>query len=209
MARHTGPVCRLCRREGTKLFLKGDRCVGAKCAIDRRTYPPGQHGQSRRSKPSTYGLQLREKQKAKRTYGVLERQFRRYFQRATRLRGVTGTLLLTLLERRLDTVVHRMGFAASQAAARQLVRHGSVTVNGRKINIPSFQVSVGDIVALKEKARTLPAVVASLEAHQRRQPLHWLETKYDTFEGRLLALPARVDIPVQVNEQMIVELYSK
>jgi small subunit ribosomal protein S4 len=209
MARYTGPVCRLCRREGMKLFLKGDRCVGPKCSFDRQGYPPGQHGQSRRGKMSTYGLQLREKQKAKRTYGILERQFRRYFQRATRLRGVTGTLLMTLLERRLDNVVYRLGFAPSRSAARQLVRHGHINIDDRRTNIPSYQVDVGQRVTVREDARQVPDVVASLEAQSRRQSLSWLEIDIEKFEGRLLALPSREDIPVQINEQMIVELYSK
>jgi small subunit ribosomal protein S4 len=209
MARHTEAVCRLCRREGMKLFLKGDRCLGSKCAIERQNYPPGQHGQTRKSKMSTYGKQLREKQKAKRTYGVLERQFRRYFQRASRLRGVTGTLLMQILETRLDNLVFRMGFAQSRAQARQLVRHGHVTVNGRKVNIPSFQPKVGQVISLKDHARQLPVVAAAVESQRRRQPQHWLQVNLDAFEGKMLALPAREDIPTQVTEQMIVELYSK
>jgi small subunit ribosomal protein S4 len=209
MARYTDAVCRLCRREGVKLFLKGERCLGPKCAIERSNYPPGQHGQGRRGKMSTYGLQLREKQKAKRIYGVLERQFRRYYAQANRMRGVTGALLMTLLEQRLDNIVYRLGFAPSRSAARQLVRHGHVRVNGRKVNIPSFQVGVGDAVSIKEKSRQLPIVVQSVEAQQRRQPLHWLEINFETFEGKILNLPQREDIPTEVNEQMIIELYSK
>ena len=209
MARYTGAVCRLCRREGMKLFLKGDRCIGPKCSFDRQGYPPGQHGQSRRGKMSTYGLQLREKQKAKRTYGVLERQFRRYFHRANRLRGVTGTLLMTLLEQRLDNIVYRLGFGASRAAARQLVRHGHITIDGRKVSIPSYQVSVGQTIAVRERSRQNVGVTAALEAQARRPALTWLETSAEEFQGRLLAVPQREDIPVQINEQMIVELYSK
>lgn len=208
MARYRGPVCRLCRREGVKLYLKGQRCIGPKCALERQAYPPGQHGQGR-SKLSTYGLQLREKQKAKRYYGILERQFRRHFRDAARMRGVTALSLLQILERRLDNIVYRLGFAPSRAAARQLVRHGHITVDGRKVNIPSYLVDVGQTIAVRERSRQLRIITESLEAHSRRQPLHWLETNPETFSGRLLALPQREDIQLPVKERMIVELYSK
>jgi small subunit ribosomal protein S4 len=192
-----------------QLELKGLRRERGKDSFDSRSFPPGQHGQARRSKMSTYALQLREKQRAKYFYGILERQFRRYFQRATRLRGVTGHNLMQLLERRLDNIVMRIGLAPTRPAARQLVTHGHITVNGRKVNRPSFQVSAGDIVAVKEKSRPLPIVAEGLDLLSRRQPLSWLETDPDKFEGRVLALPRREDIPVLINEQMIVELYSK
>ena len=208
MARYTDAKCRLCRREGEKLFLKGSRCVTAKCAIDRQNYPPGQHGQSRQ-KVSTYGQQLREKQKTKRIYGVLERQFRRYFAMAAGLRGVTGTLLLQLLERRLDNMCYRVGIGASRAQARQFIRHGHVMVDGRRVNIPSFLLKPGMRISISEKTRGFAPVAANLaEAATRSRP-SWVEWNPETFEGGILALPSREDIPVKVNEQMIVELYSK
>ena len=209
MARYRGAACRLCRREGEKLYLKGERCVGNKCAVERKSYPPGEHGQSRRRKLSTYGLQLREKQKAKRVYGVLERQFRRYFEQADRYRGMTGTVLLQLLERRLDNVIYRLGFAPSRAAARQLVCHGHVCLDGHKVDIPSYSVKPGQEIAIKEGMKTNPIVQAGLAAAEKRERLQWLTCSPETLSGRLVNVPAREEIPLLLNEQMIVELYSK
>ena len=208
MARYTDAKCPLCRREGEKLFLKGSRCLTAKCAIDRQNYPPGQHGQSRQ-KLSTYGQQLREKQKAKRLYGILERQFRRYFAIADRYRGVTGTVLLQLLERRLDNIVYRLGIASSRAQARQFVRHGHILVNGRRVNIPSYLLKPGERVSLSEKARTIKLIADNLEEASRRTRPVWIDCTPEAFEGGILAIPSREDIPVALNEQLIVELYSK
>ncbi|MEE9384223.1 MAG: 30S ribosomal protein S4 [Nannocystaceae bacterium] len=209
MARYIGPVCRLCRREDTKLFLKGDRCHSDKCGYERRQYPPGQHGQGRRRRPSDYGQQLREKQKVKRMYGLLEKQFRGYYNKATRMKGVSGENLLSLLERRLDNVAIRCGFSASHAEARQLVRHGHFTVNGRKVDIPSFQLRVGDIVEVREKSRKIQKVADAL-ANVDRSPLpEWIELDRDAFKGTVTALPARSDVAAEIDEQLIVELYSK
>lgn len=208
MARYTGPSCRLCRRENTELFLKGDRCYTDKCAIKRRNYPPGQHGQGR-SKTSDYGVQLREKQKVKRMYGLLEKQFRGYFERADRMKGVTGTNLLTLLERRLDNVVYRLGFASSRAESRQLVSHGHFTLNGRKATIPSMQVKTGDRVELREKSQKVAQINESLDAVVRRGIPQWLELERDAFKGTVKVLPVREDISTPIQEQLIVELYSK
>lgn len=208
MARYTGPSCRLCRRENTELFLKGDRCYTDKCAIKRRNYPPGQHGQGR-SKTSDYGVQLREKQKVKRMYGLLEKQFRGYFERADRMKGVTGTNLLTLLERRLDNVVYRLGFASSRAESRQLVSHGHFTLNGRKATIPSIQVKTGDRVELREKSQKVAQINESLDAVVRRGIPQWLELERDAFKGTVKVLPVREDITTPIQEQLIVELYSK
>lgn len=208
MARYTDAKCRLCRRQGEKLFLKGERCFTAKCAIDRRNYAPGQHGQNR-SKVSTYGQQLREKQKAKRIYGLLERQFRRYFSVADRYRGVTGTVLLQLLEQRLDNLVYRLGIGASRNQARQLVRHGHILVDGRKVNIPSYRVKVGQEIAIRENSRTNALIVSNLEQADSRGRLAWLEWNPEAMTGRLLDVPSREQIPVTVKEQLIVELYSK
>ena len=208
MARYTDAVCRLCRREGQKLFLKGDRCYTDKCAITRRAYAPGQHGQGR-SKASEYGTQLREKQKAKRYYGVLESQFRGYFDMAIKRKGKTGENLLSILETRLDNVVYRLGFAMSRAEARQLVRHGHFTVNGRKVNIPSFLVKPGMIITLKESSRSLDKFKAVIEANSFRQPPKWLDYNADAFTATVTALPAREDIDLPIEEQLIVELYSK
>lgn len=208
MARYTDAVCRLCRREGEKLFLKGSRCVSSKCAVDKRAYPPGQHGQARQ-KLSTYGQQLREKQKTKRIYGVLERQFRRYFVMADRFRGLPGTVLLQLLERRLDNIVYRLGIASSRPQARQLVRHGHIHVNGRQVNIPSFLVKAGFEISLPESSRNFSVITANLENASGQERLPWLEWNPETFTGKLLAIPSREDIPTAVNEQLIVELYSK
>lgn len=191
-----------------ELFLKGDRCYTDKCALKRRNYPPGQHGQGR-SKTSDYGVQLREKQKVKRLYGLLEKQFRSYFGRADRMKGVTGANLLSLLERRLDNVVYRLGFASSRAESRQLVRHGHFTLNGRKATIPSMQVKAGDLVDLREKSRTVASISDSLDAVVRRGVPQWLELDRDAFRGTIKALPVREDIVTPIQEQLIVELYSK
>jgi len=208
MARYRQSVCRLCRREAMKLFLKGDRCFTNKCAIERRNFPPGQHGK-RRSKILGYGIQLREKQKVKRFYGILEDQFRLTFQKAERMRGVTGENLLSLLERRLDNVVHRLGFAASRTQARQLVRHGHVRVNGRKVNVPSYVVGAGAVVSVKEKSRKNPLIVGAVETAKGRGIPAWLELNAVEFEGKVVALPKREDVALPVNEKLIVELYSK
>lgn len=208
MARYTGPSCRLCRRENMELFLKGDRCYTDKCAIKRRNYPPGQHGQGR-SKTSSYGVQLREKQKVRRIYGLLEKQFRSYFAEADRLKGVTGETLLSLLERRLDNVVYRLGFASSRSESRQLVRHGHFTLNGKKVDIPSIQTKVGDVIELREKSKKITSINDALEAVVRRGIPQWLELDRDAFKGNLRALPLREDITTPIQEQLVVELYSK
>jgi small subunit ribosomal protein S4 len=208
LARYTGPSCRLCRRENMELFLKGDRCYTDKCAIKRRNYAPGQHGQSR-SKTSSYGVQLREKQKVRRIYGILEQQFRGYFAEADRMKGVTGETLLSLLERRLDNVVYRLGFASSRTESRQLVRHGHFTLNGRKVNIPSIQLKSSDVVELREKSRKIASIVDALDAVVRRGIPQWLELDKDAFKGTLKGLPVREDITTPIQEQLIVELYSK
>ena len=212
MARYRGPVCRLCRREGMKLFLKGDRCFKASCPIEKRgTQPPGQHGRNtRRAKLIGYGEQLREKQKVKRIYGMLEGQFRLYFERASRMKGVTGENLLSLLERRLDNAVYRLGFATSRPQARQLVNHGHITVNGRKVNIPSFQVKSGDEIGIVEGSRSnLHIQTAFQTASGRGRPV-WLEVvSNENMSGRVVALPRREDVGFPINEQLIVELYSK
>lgn len=208
MARYTGPSCRLCRRENMELFLKGERCYTDKCAIKRRNYPPGQHGQGR-AKVSDYGTQLREKQKVRRIYGVLEKQFRSFFAEAERMRGVTGENLLFLMERRLDNIVYRLGFASSRTEARQLIRHGHFTLNGRKVNIPSIQGKVGDVVELREKSRKVSSINESLEAVVRRGVPQWLELEKDAYRGVIKTLPVREDITMPIQEQLIVELYSK
>lgn len=208
MARYTDSVCRLCRRENLKLFLKGERCYTDKCAIERRNYPPGQHGQGR-PKFSEYSIQLREKQKVKRIYGLLEKQFRRTFAHANRIKGITGETLLTLLERRLDNVAYRLGFASSRAEARTLVRHGHILVNGRKTNIPSYTVRAGDVISVKERSRQLGRVVAAMEGAQRRGVPDWAEVDREAVSGRIKILPARGDITMPINEKLIVELYSK
>lgn len=208
MARYTGPVCRLCRREGTKLYLKGDRCLSEKCSFDRRPYPPGQHGQGR-LRPSDYRDQLREKQKVKRIYGLLEKQFRLYFQRADRMKGVTGETLLSLLERRLDSTIYRLGFASSRSEARQLVRHNHFTVNGRKVNIPSFSVRPGDVVEVKERSRKVARIVSAVEAADRRPRPSWLEMEKKSWKGTVKGAPVREELTLPINEQLIVELYSK
>lgn len=209
MARYNGPVCRLCRREGMKLFLKGDRCFKEKCAIERRGYPPGQHGQRRSRRMQGYGIQLREKQKVKRIYGVLESQFRTYFKEADRRKGITGENLLVMLERRLDNVVFSLGFASSRAQARQLVRHGHVQVDERKTTIPSYQVRQDQLVSVKEKSRKNDFIRQSLDTVRGRGVPAWLELDADNYTGRVVALPTREDIKLPIEEQLIVELYSK
>ncbi|QXM07338.1 30S ribosomal protein S4 [Crassaminicella indica] len=206
MARYTGPSCRLCRREGQKLYLKGERCYSDKCAVSRRAYAPGQHGQGRK-KLSNYGLQLREKQKAKRYYGLLETQFRTYFEKAEKMQGITGENLLSILETRLDNVVYRMGFAASRKEARQLVRHGHFTVNGKKVDIPSFLVSVGDVIKVREKSAKSPKFKAMTEAATNVPK--WVEVNAESLEGKVVSLPTREDIDIPIAEHLIVELYSR
>ncbi len=209
MARYRDAVCKLCRREGTKLFLKGDRCFTEKCAVEKRAYPPGEHAQGRRGKLSEYGSQLREKQKLRRIYGVLERQFAVYFDRATRTQGITGEVLLQLLERRLDNILYRMGFAPSRPAARQLVRHGHIRVNGRKVNIPSYRLRAGDKITIKESTTQLPVVQEALKGADMRPKVPYLDVDRNRCEGTFLSIPARADIPTPIEEQLIVELYSK
>ncbi|MBK35329.1 MAG: 30S ribosomal protein S4 [Gemmatimonadetes bacterium] len=209
MARYTGPNCKLCRREGVKLFLKGERCYLDKCAVDRRSYPPGQHGQNQRRKPSEFALQLREKQKAKRQYGVLESQFRGYYKESARRRGVTGETLLQMLEARLDNVVYRLGFAPSRKSARQLVRHGHITVSDKRVDIPSFQVASGDRIQLREKSRQLALVHDSLKRMGEGRQVPWLAVDKVNLSGEFLEPPKREDIPTAVEEHLIVELYSK
>jgi len=208
MARYTGPVCRLCRRDGMKLFLKGTRCDTPKCAIERRDSPPGQH-QARRGKQTDYGVHLREKQKVKHYYGVLERQFRRYFERAERTKGNTGDVLMTLLERRLDNIVHRLGFGLSRAAARQLVNHGHVTVNGKRVDVPSYLVRVGDVIRIKNRSKSIDLARAALEEHPRQTPDFLSVTGAEIPEGVVGRLPAADDVSIPVQTQLIVELCSR
>jgi len=208
VARYTDSVCRLCRREGLKLFLKGERCYTDKCAIERRNYPPGEHGQGR-VRFSEYAVQLREKQKVKRMYGLLERQFRRYFEMAERSRGITGEALLQLLERRLDNMIYRMGFATSRAEARQLVRHGHFAVNGRTVNIPSFLLKSGHVITVREGSRNVARIQEALAQAERRGVPDWLEVQREAFTGRVKALPTRADLTMPINEKLVVELYSK
>jgi len=208
LARYRGSVCRLCRRETQKLYLKGDRCYSDKCAVERRAYPPGQHGQGR-SKLSDYGLQLREKQKVKRMYGLAEKQFHLTYVKAARMRGVTGHSLLQLLETRLDNVVYRLGFANSRSQARHWVRHGHFTINGRRVNVPSLKVKVGDVVSVREKSREVDQLKQAMEAVARRQVPAWLELDLAAFQGSIKALPAREDMIMPMQEQLIVELYSR
>jgi len=210
MARYHGPVCRLCRREGMKLFLKGERCHTEKCAIEKRNFVPGQHGKDRKSKIQGYGLQLREKQKARRYYGVLEGYFRNVFEKASGMKGVTGDNMLSMLESRLDNVVLRAGFATSRAQARQLVRHGHVSVNGRRTNIPSFQAKPGDTVEVVEKSRKVTSIIASRDATAHYPSPNWLDVDRENFKARVTQSPKREDlVQIQLNEQLIVELYSK
>jgi small subunit ribosomal protein S4 len=209
LARYTGAACRLCRRENLKLFLKGDRCYTDKCGFERRSYAPGQHGQRRGGKISDYGVQLREKQKVKRIYGVLEKQFRTYYFKADRQKGITGTNLLVLLERRLDNIVYRMGFASSRDQARQLVRHSHFTVNDRKVNIPSYSVRIGDVIEVREKSRAIASVLEAMETVVRREIPPWVEVDAGKFRGIVKAFPNREELTMPINEQLIVELYSK
>ncbi|MBZ5563954.1 MAG: 30S ribosomal protein S4 [Acidobacteriia bacterium] len=209
MARYREAVCRLCRREGTKLFLKGQRCLTDKCAIEKRNFAPGQHGKARRPKLIGYGLQLREKQKVRRVYGILEDQFRAYFEKAARSKGMTGENLLLMLERRLDNVVYRLGFATSRAEARQLVRHGHILVAGKKVNIPSYQVVPGQDVVIREKDRQNPAILRSLDLTSGRSVPPWLQLIRETMSGKVISAPKREDVNFPIQEQMVVELYSK
>lgn len=209
MARYTGSVCRICRRENLKLFLKGDRCYSDKCAFDRRSYAPGQHGQRRRGKISDYGIQLREKQKVKRLYGLSEKQFHLLFQDADRQKGITGTNLLVLLERRLDNVVYRLGFANSRTQGRHFVRHNHFLVNGKKVNIPSYLIKIGDEISVGEKSRKVQAINDSLEAVVRRGVPQWLDLEKDQMKGSVKNYPVREDLTMPMQEQLIVELYSK
>ncbi len=209
MARYTDPVCRLCRREGLKLFLKGERCYTDKCAIERRNYAPGQHGQGRRRKVSEYAVQLREKQRLKRMYGLLEKQFRRYFDMAEQSKDVTGEALLTFLERRLDNMVYRLGLAGSRAQARQLIRHRHFTVNGKRVDIPSYLTKPGDEIAVKEKSRAKEVFKHAVEASQRHGVSEWLELDVGALSGKVLRLPERLELTMPINERLVVELYSK
>lgn len=209
MARYTGSVCRLCRRENLKLFLKGDRCYSEKCAFDRRSYAPGQHGASRRGKISDYGIQLREKQKVKRMYGLSEKQFRLLFEKAEGMKGITGTNLLILLENRLDNIVYRMGFVNSRTQGRHFVRHNHFLVNGKRVNIPSYQVKVGDKVEVREKSKKMQTITDALEAVVRRGLPRWFEIEKEQFAGVVKAVPEREEITMPIQEQLIVELYSK
>ena len=209
MAVYHEAKCRLCRRAGMKLFLKGQRCYTDKCAIERRAYAPGEHGKSRRVKETNYGMQLREKQKARRVYGVMERQFRNYFEKASEAKGVTGEVLLQMLERRIDNLVYRAGFAHNRNQARQLVRHGHFTVNGRKVDIPSFLAKPGDEVAVREKSRQLSVVQHAIESRKGQSAPEWLDVSPERLSARILNVPTRASIPTPINEQLIVELYSK
>ncbi|SHJ83980.1 30S ribosomal protein S4 [Propionispora hippei] len=208
MARYIGPVCRQCRREGVKLYLKGDRCYSDKCAFSKRSYAPGQHGQGRK-KVSEYGIQLREKQKARRTYGVLEGQFRTYFDKADRQKGITGENLLVLLERRLDNIVYRLGFGSSRNQARQLVRHGHFTVNGHRVNIPSYQVKAGDVIQVKESSKESPIMKEMAEGIASKTVPAWLELSAADLSGKVVRYPNREEIDIPIQEHLIVELYSR
>jgi small subunit ribosomal protein S4 len=209
MARYIGPVCRQCRREGEKLFLKGEKCYTEKCPVDRRSYAPGQHGQNRNRRVSEYGLHLREKQKLRRIYGILERQFERYYEKAVKSRGVTGEVLLELLETRLDNIVYRLGIAPSRPAARQIIMHGHIQINDKKVDIPSAPVKAGDIISVREKSREIPLIRESVEASASRGVPEWLEWNPETFTGKLLAVPRRDQIDITIQEHLIVEHYSR
>jgi small subunit ribosomal protein S4 len=209
LARYTGSVCRICRRENLKLFLKGDRCYSDKCAFDRRGYPPGQHGQRRGRKTSDYGIQLREKQKVKRMYGLSEKQFHLFFERADNQKGITGTNLLVFLERRLDNVVYRLGFVNSRAQGRHFVRHNHFLINGKKVNIPSYLIKIGDVVEVREKSRKIQILEDALAAVVRRGIPQWLDLEKETMKGMIKEFPSREDITTPIQEQLIVELYSK
>lgn len=208
MARYCGPVCRLCRAEGEKLFLKGERCYTSKCAVERRETPPGQHGKGR-SKSSEYKVQLREKQKVKRMYGVLERQFRAYYEKASQRKGITGTELLVGLEARLDNMVYRMGFGGSRVQSRQLVKHGHVRLNGQKVDVPSYRLKVGDVIEIKDKSKEMISIRSSMSLAQGRSIPEWLNVDKDGLKGTVVALPQRDQLTHPINEQLIVELYSK
>lgn len=209
MARYIGPKCRLCRREGQKLFLKGEKCYSPKCPIENRPFPPGQHGQGRRARMSDYATQLREKQKLRRIYGVLEQQFRNYYKKADQRKGSTGENLLVLLESRLDNVVYRMGFASSRDEARQLVRHNGVEVDGRKVNIPSYRVKPGNVISVRDKAREQVRIKGAIEAAQQRGVADWVDVKFDQLQGTYKQHPERSELPSDIQEQLVVELYSK
>ena len=209
MGRYIGPVCRLCRREGVKLYLKGERCYSPKCAMERRPYPPGQHGQKRARRPSDYAVRLREKQKLRRIYGISERQFRNLFEEASKKKGVTGSVFLGLLESRLDNVVYRLGFAVSRRQARQLVRHGHITVNGRRVDLHSYRVRPGDEIAVAEKSRNLELIRQNLEAMKGRKVGPWLSLDVEGMKGKFLRLPDREDLALPVNEQLVIEFYSR
>jgi len=209
LARYIGSVCRLCRRENLKLFLKGDRCYSDKCAFDRRSYPPGQHGQRRGRKSSDYAIQLREKQKVKRMYGLSEKQFRLFFKRADRQKGITGTNLLVLLESRLDNVIYRLGFVNSRTQGRQLVKHSHFLINGKKVNIPSYIIKMGDIIEIREKSRNMQSIKDSLDAVVRRGIPQWLDLEKESLKGMVKGYPVREDLTMPIQEQLIVELYSK
>ena len=209
MARNLDAKCRQCRREGEKLFLKGEKCFTDKCAIERRGYAPGEHGKSRRIKETNYGQQLREKQKTRQIYGLLERQFRHYFAKASEAKGVTGEVLLQMLERRLDNVLYRVNFALSRSQSRQVVRHGHVTVNGRSVDIPSFLVKPGDTIAIREKSRKMASILTTIEARKGQNAPEWLDVDTDQLSAKVLSIPTRDSIPIPINEQLIVELYSK
>ncbi len=209
MARNIDPKCRQCRREGVKLFLKGDRCLTLKCAIERRNFPPGVHGQNQRKKTSDYGVQMREKQKARRMYGVLERQFRGYYWKATHQKGITGENLLRMLELRLDNLVYRMGLATSRSQARQLILHRHLAVNGRTVTVPSYQCRAGDAIEVRGSSKELDVIKSALDSRDPNSTVSWLSVDKGTLSGTLVAVPSRGDIPVPLNEQLIVELYSK
>lgn len=209
MSRYTGPVCKLCRRENTKLFLKGERCLSPHCAMNRRDFPPGQHGSSVRRRVTQYGVQLREKQKLRRMYGVTERVFRSYFSKASRQEGITGDNFLRILERRLDSVVYRLGFTVSRPAARQLVAHGNILVNGRKVDIPSFLVKPGMVIELREKLANQELIQRSLDSARVRKVPTWLELDSTKAQGKILSMPTRAEIPVDINEKVIVEYYNR
>jgi small subunit ribosomal protein S4 len=210
LARYRGPVCRLCRREGMKLFLKGERCHSEKCAIEKRNFVPGQHGKDRKAKIVGYGLQLREKQKTKRVYGLLETQFRNNFEKAAHMKGITGDNLLSLMERRLDSVIYRMGYATSRAQARQVVRHGHIQVNGRKVDIPSFVVKPGEEISVRESSKNNPTILSARDATAHAPSPSWMDVDRDNLKGRISSLPRRDElVQIPINEQLIVELYSK
>ena len=210
MARYTGPVCRLCRREGMKLFLKGERCHTEKCAIEKRNFVPGQHGKDRKAKIVGYGLQLREKQKARRYYQLLEGQFRNLFEKASAMKGITGDNMLNMLERRLDNTIYRMGFGTSRAQSRQVVRHGHINVNGRRVNIPSFMVKPNDVIEVREGSKNHPAIMHARDATAHSPSPNWLEVDRENLKARVIAQPKREElVQIQLNEQLIVELYSK